>query len=222
MVAASQRWGDLLDELAFAVFGGAEGERRLAAISARYDEIVGAVHPDDPYWELFQAHRVDWALCDADIPGGAGVGDTWLARAIANRIPGVVVTESQLAVRSTYCGLFEIWPASTPFLRDRLRGLCVPLADDVEVEPGPRGEPSALWELRVIFEHGHARLCRPPLPYPLELLELLDDAEQQRWRDLAPPLGALWLRRALLRFVRAARIDPKVVFVPALRSAAGG
>lgn len=216
---APATWGEVLDELAHHVFAGPEGERRLTAVVGGYDAIVGAPHPDDLHWELFQAHRVDWALCEAQIPGGSGIGDTWLARLGAGVFGDVEIPPAWTPVRSTYCGLFEVWPATTTFIRDRLRGLCVPLVDEVQLEPVRRGAPAALWELRVVFEQGYARMCRPPLPYPMAVLELLEDLQRERWRELCAPLDPRWLRRALLRYVRATRLDPEVVFKPALAAA---
>jgi hypothetical protein len=201
---------DDLDALAEAVFGTPAGRGRLEPLLRRWDQEVGPMHEDDPHRELWHAIRVDWALCDAEIAGGRGSGDTWAARAASGLVEGIEAHARWRAVSSTMVGLFEVWPSEPPFLRDRLRGSCMPLHDEVRLVAGEEG-PAALWEVRVCIVGGHARLCRSPLPYPLELLPLLEQANADRFAG-SSPLPWSKLRRAWLAHHRATRADPVAIF----------
>jgi hypothetical protein len=207
---------DDLDELAEAVFGTLEGRRRLDPLLRRWDAEVGLIHEGDPHHGLWHAIRVDWALCDAEIEGGRGPGDTWAARAAAGLIDGIEPEPRWRAVSSTMVGLFEVWASEPPFLRDRLRGMCMPLHDAVRLIPGDDG-PAALWEVRVCICGGHGHLCRSPLPYPLEILPILDRAHADRFAGDAPLRGSK-LRRAWFAYHRAARADPTAIFERILAS----
>jgi hypothetical protein len=107
--------------------------------------------------------------------------------------------------------LFEVWPSEPPFLRDRLRGACMPLSDTVRLIPAEDG-PAALWEARVCICEGHGGLCRPPLPYPLELLPMLEQANADRFAPDGAPLPWSKLRRAWFAVHRAMRADPIAIF----------
>ena len=199
---------DELDALAEAVFGSEEGRGRVAPLLRRWDAEVGAIHESDPDHELWHALRVDWALCDAELERR---GDTWAARAAAGLVEGIAPDPRWSAVASTHVGLFEVWASEPAFLRDRLRGVSVPLRDPVRLVP-PDDGPAALWEVRVCITEGHAHLCRAPLPYPLELLPLLEEAYAARFLPDGAPLRWSKLRRAWLAVSRATRADPIALF----------
>lgn len=203
--------GDDLDALAEAVFGTRAGHARLEPMLRRWDLAIGPIHEDDPHYELWHAIRVDWALCDVDVEGGDGRGDTWAARAAAGLVDGVAPDPRWRAVASTFAGLFEVWPSEPPFVRDRLRGASMPLRDAVRLIP-PDDGPAALWEVRVCVTDGHAHLCRAPLPYPLEILPMLEQAHADRFAPGGAPLRWSKLRRAWLAFHRATRADASAIF----------
>jgi hypothetical protein len=202
---------DELDALAEAVFGTPAGRARVDPLLRRWEVEVGPIHEDDPHHGLWQAIRLDWALCDAEIDGGRGRGDTWAARAAAGLVDGIEPDPRWRAVSGTVVGLFEVWPSDPPFLRDRLRGACMPLHDAVRLVPVDDG-PAALWEVRVCIGDGHAHLCRSPLPYPLELLPLLEQANADRFAPGGAPLRWSKLRRGWFAVHRARRADPAAIF----------
>jgi hypothetical protein len=199
---------DDLDALAEAVFGTESGRRRLEPLTRRWDDEVGLIHESDAHHELWHAIRVDWALCEAALGPG---GDTWAARAAAGLVEGVEPDARWRAVATTHVGLFEVWPSEPAFLRDRLHGVSLPLHDPVRLVAPDEG-PAALWEVRVCIADGHAHLCRPPLPYPLELLPLFEQANRDRFAPGGAPLRLPKLRRAWLALHRATRADPAAIF----------
>lgn len=198
-----EAWEAALDALAEQVFGGAAGARRAAPLLARFDAAVGAYTGEDAGYELLQAARIDWALCDAAIEG-AGPGETWALRAALGRIPEVPAGAWTWALATTQVGLFEVWPGAPTRLRDRLGGLVLRVD---EPTPGlARGDrPAALWEARVALRPGGACLCRAPIEYPLEILRDLERAHEQRWRAPERVSDLMALRRLRLRWARSRR-----------------
>lgn len=206
------RFGDALDELASAVFEGDAGRRRLAPLLAHWDDEAAPLRDEDPDFASWQVIRMDWALCDALAHDAAGPGDTWALRAVRGRVPGFCPEPHHLAVPCTVAGLFEVWPGRVPWLRDCVSGLSLALADPVRLEPLGKGEPAALWEARIAIEGGRAHLCRPPLSYPLEVLDTVRDRGLRRFAAGGRPPALALLRRARLRWRRAERADASVMF----------
>lgn len=197
-------WEDALDALEEAVFGGAAGARRAAPLLARFDAEVGAYAGQDEDYELLRAVRVDWALCDAEAPGG-GPGETWALRAATGRVPGVTPSAAAWALATSQVGLFEVWPGTPLLLRDRLHGLVVRVHEPLQWR-GEARRAVALWEARVVLRPDGTCLCRSPLKYPLDIAPLLQRAHERHWR--APPGGSLLmrLRRQRLKWARAAAL----------------
>lgn len=208
---------ELLDVVAARVFGTPEGVARIEPLLDRFRDEVGILRDDDEFPELLQAIRTDWALCDAPAELGATPGDTWWARALGGAVPGVDLSDLELGSGAYVVGLFEVWPGSRAWLRDPLRGYSLELLDELLLEPTEPGGPAALWECRVWLEDGVGRLCRAPLPYPLEIRRLLLDAARLRWERGGPPVSLLRLRRLWLHFHRAPRADATAVFSGLLR-----
>lgn len=204
--------GDALDELAAAVFDGELGHRRMAPLLARWDDEAAPLRDEDPDYRRWQVIRTDWALCEALAHDAAGPGDTWLRRALRGRVAGFVPEARHHVVATTVAGLFEVWPGKVPWMRDCVGGLCVALADPVRLEPMGADEPAALWEARVVIEGGLARLCRPPLSYPLEVLHTVRDRQLRRFAPEGRVPALALLRRARLRWRRAERADAVVMF----------
>lgn len=162
--------------------------------------------------------------------------DSWAWRAVHGELPGYPQLAGRPELRAAACsitGLFEVFPGEPTWVRDRLSGVVLRVRESVG--PWPRGGsgaegPAALWELRLVpcldpsceaeastesesaSENplrftGEFALARPPLDYPLELLEVLEDHHARRFRD--PPWPTMQdLRRARLRHVRAGRRTP--------------
>lgn len=199
--------GEPLDEMAAAVFGGAGGRARLEPLLDRFAEVVGAISVDDPDFELLSVARMDWALCDA-----GERGQTWAWRLVQGEL-GDLAGEAPPRWRDAACsvvGLFEVYPGDPTWVRDRLTGLTLRVFDSVGPWPGADPErPAALWELRLIPDQlrGGFHLARPPLDYPLGLLERLEDSFHRRFAaDRWPNLADC--RRARLRYLRAGRRTP--------------
>lgn len=180
-------WEAALDDLGELVFGGPPGAARAAPLLARFDAEVGLYAGLDDGYLVLQAARVDWALCEAQV---GGPGETWAWRAATGQVPEIRPTPVIEALARSQVGLFEVWPGTPLLLRDRLRGLCVHVH-----EPAPwLGEGrrlAALWEARVVILPEGARLCRPPIEYPLAIAPLLQRAHERHWRTP----GALELQR---------------------------
>jgi hypothetical protein len=200
-----------LDAVAAAAFDGVAGRARLAPLLARFDAEVGALVSDDPDFELLQLTRMDWALCDVPAEPGAQPGDTWAWRVIHGRVPGARCEPSPLrnAAARSVSGLFEVFPGEPTWVRDRISGVVLRLFDGVG--PFPHAEPeraAALWELRLVPDpSGGCFVARPPIDYPLELLEALEQElgrrfASDRWPDMQG------LRRARLRYLRAGKRTP--------------
>jgi len=205
-------WAGQLDRLGEAVFGGVEGPARAAPLLARWDAAVGRLGAGDQDYGLLQATRVDWALCDADIPG-ASPGETWAWRAAHGQVPGIEADAAVQALARSQVGLYEVWPGKPAVLRGRIRGLCLRIDDPALAAPlGERGKIAALWELRVVFGRDGARLCRPPVAYPLEILPRLRRAHEQHWRDPSRGLDLMQLRRMRLQWTRARKPDVRAAF----------
>ncbi|MCH9680032.1 MAG: hypothetical protein K0V04_01260 [Deltaproteobacteria bacterium] len=205
-------WGEALDGLAAAVFDGETGRRRLSPLLARWDDQAAPLRDEDPDYPRWQMIRADWALCDALAHDARGPGDTWARRAVAGQLPGWEGRATDGAVAASVAGLFEVWPGRLPWLRDCVGGLSVALTDPVHLEPTGDGGPAALWEARVVIEGGRAQLCRPPLPYPLEILSIVRDRQLRRFAPGGGRPSLSLLRRARLRWRRAERADPAVMF----------
>jgi hypothetical protein len=204
--------GDALDELAAAVFDGELGRRRVIPLFARWDDEAAPLRDEDPDYARWHVIRTDWALCEALAHDAVGPGDTWARRALQGRVAGWRPQARHRTVAATVVGLYEVWPGKVPWLRDCVGGLCVALADPVWLEPVGKDEPAALWEARVVLVDGRAHLCRPPLPYPLEVLEALRDRQLRRFVPGGRALSLSLLRRARLRWRRAERADASVMF----------
>jgi hypothetical protein len=199
--------GGALDSLAVEVFSGSLGRARLAPLFERFEHEVGKIAEDDPDFEQLQLVRMDWALCDATIPGGV-LGDTWAWRVIQGDIEcstnaGRQIPSWSAAARSI-CGLFEVFPGQPTWVRDRLSGLVLRLFDSIGPWPHALPEqPAALWELRLVPDYtGGFHMARAPIDYPPELLQLLErefpkQFASQRWPALQE------LRKARLRYRRA-------------------
>jgi hypothetical protein len=200
-----------LDAVAAAAFDGAAGRARLAPLLARFDEEVGALAPDDPDFELLQLARMDWALCDVPAEAHAQPGDTWGWRVIHGRVPGGYCEPTPLrtAAARAVTGLFEVFPGEPTWVRDRISGLTLRLFDGVG--PFPHGDPerpAALWELRLVPDpSGGCFVARPPIDYPLELLEALEREFARRFAASRWP-NVQDLRRARLRYLRAGKRTP--------------
>lgn len=202
-----EAWEAALDDLGERVFGGEVGARRAAPLLARFDAAVGVYTGQDQGHLLLQAARVDWALCDAEIPG-AGPGETWALRAATGRVPGVEPSPKIWALATTQVGLFEVWPGSPLLLRDRLGGLVVRVH---EPTPGlfAGREPAALWEVRVALRPEGACLCRAPIEYPLEILPDLRRNHEEHWRVPERASDLMALRGLRLRWARTPRkVEP--------------
>jgi hypothetical protein len=199
--------GAALDALATAVFAGPRGRARLEPLFEFFEREVGNIGEDDLDFEQLQLVRMDWALCEATIPGG-GPGDTWAWRAIHGELePGGsadAIPPSGAAAARSICGLFEVFPGEPAWVRDRLSGVVLRLFDSIGPWPNaPHEQPAALWELRLVpDDSGGFRMARPPIDYPPDLLRLLDrefslQFGPQRWPVLQH------LRKARLHFKRA-------------------
>jgi hypothetical protein len=199
-------FGDALDEIASRVFGGAEGQARLQPLLSQWEDEVGRIHDDDEQHEVLQAVRTDWALCDAN------PGDTWLRRVMRGAVPGVPPHDAWHPLLGGHVGLFEVWPGQQAWLRDVRSGLSVRLSDPVRVVPLPEGGPGALWEVRIVIVDGAARMCRPPLSYPLGVLDQLHDENRARFDHGGEPVSLLRLRRYWLQWARAPRAEAAAVF----------
>lgn len=205
-------WEGQLDRLGEAVFTGPAGPGRAAPLLARWDAAVGRIAGGDQDHAVLQAARVDWALCDAEIEGGAP-GETWAWRAAHGRVPGLEPNAAVQALARSQVGLYEVWPGQPAVLRGRIRGLCLRVEDPALASPlGERGRIAALWELRVVFTRDGVRLCRPPIAYPLEILPRLRRAHEQHWRDPASGLDLMQLRRMRLQWTRARKPDVRAAF----------
>jgi hypothetical protein len=208
----SSGYGDALDELAAAVFDGELGRRRITPLLHCWDDEAAPLRDEDPDYARWQMIRMDWALCEALAHDATGPGDTWARRALRGRVAGFVPQERHLAVAATVAGLFEVWPGKVPWMRDCVGGLSVALADPVRLEPVGDDEPAALWEARLAIVGGKAHLCRPPLSYPLEVLETVRDRQLRRFAPGGRMPSLALLRRARLRWRRAERADATVMF----------
>jgi hypothetical protein len=202
---------EALDAVAAAAFDGVAGQARLAPLLARFDAEVGALAPDDPDFELLQLTRMDWALCDVPAEPHARLGDTWAWRVIHGRVPGArcEATPLRSAAARSVTGLFEVFPGEPTWVRDRISGLVLRLFDGVG--PFPHGDPerpAALWELRLVPDpSGGCFVARPPIDYPIELLEALEGELARRFASPRWPTMQD-LRRARLRFLRAGKRTP--------------
>ncbi|MEZ4452000.1 MAG: hypothetical protein R3B09_21230 [Nannocystaceae bacterium] len=198
-------WGDALDRLAEAVFASREGRRRAEPLLAAQDAIIGGLGLGDHPHAVLQAHRVDWALCDMQVPAGEP-GETWAYRASLGRVPEVTPTPEVAILAGSIVGLFEVWRArGALILRERLCGVVAHLAEgeaplEIEGEVG-------LWETRIVLRPEGARLCRPPIAYPVEILPWLERAALQRWTGTMS-VDLLDLRAMWLRWRRAPGAEP--------------
>lgn len=206
------RYGDALDAMAEALFDGERGRHHFAPLVARWDDEVASLRDDDADYARWQMIRTDWALCDAPAHDASGPGDTWARRVAGGEVEARPPGPLDSAVAASVSGLFEVWPGKVPWLRDCVAGICVALADEVWLEPADDDGPAALWEARVVLEGGRAHLCRPPLDYPLEVLEPIRTRQLQRFCPGGQRLSLSLLRRAHLRWRRAERADARVMF----------
>jgi hypothetical protein len=199
--------GAALDALAVEVFSGSLGRARLAPLLELFEREVGKIDEDDPDFEQLQLARMDWALCEARIPGAAA-GDSWAWRAIHGGLEcersGSRQAPSWSTAARSICGLFEVFPGEPTWVRDRLSGMVLRLFDHIGPWPGaPIEGPAALWELRLVPDDtGGFRMARAPIDYPPDLLRLLErelpkQFATRRWPTLQD------LRKARLHFRRA-------------------
>lgn len=197
-----------IDAWAAAAFDGDDGAARLQPWRERWADEVGEPRGDDDDAEAWVRTRCDWALVEMGAGRPFVAGDDAVLRQI---------------LAGSHVGLFEVWPTEQgkAWLRDRIAGIALQLAGRVDLRPEASG-PAALWELRVVVNDARLVAVRPPLPYPLELLGVLD---QLRPPAETPPPGdggaALLqaLRHARLWHGRADRIDPRPRFAAAIRRA---
>lgn len=202
--------GAALDDLGERVFGGRDGRPRAEALLAQWDREVGAYRAIDEGREALQAARIDWALCDAEAPGG-GPGETWAWRAATGQIDGIEATPLVRMLATSQVGLFEVWPGTPLLLRDRLRGLCARV-DEPAGWLGTGRRVAALWEVRLAFGPGGPWLCRTPIEYPLAVAPLLQRAHEGHWREPGR-IDLQKLRRQRLRWARDRRgEDPRRFF----------
>lgn len=197
-----------LDAVAAAAFAGERGRARLAPLLERFGQEVGALAADDADFELLALVRMDWALCDVPAEPAADPGDTWAWRVLAGW--DGQPTPLQAAAGRSITGLFEVFPGEPTWVRDRISGLVLRLFDGVG--PFPHAEPdrpAALWELRLVPDPagGGCHVARPPIDYPLELLDALEGDYARRFAAARWP-GIQELRRARLRFYRAGGRTP--------------
>ena len=203
-----------LDELASRLFDGPSGRARLAPLLARFDAEMDRLHDDDESFALLQAIRLDWALCDASVDEDGPPGDTWAHRAAAGQVEGVAAQPVYRLLARSITGLFEVWSGHPTWLRDRVRGLCMPLARPTAPWLPATDGVAALWELRLVLDEDGAHLCRPALEYPLEILPILQRAHDRRFAGgsgslrSVEPLALQRLRRSRLRWRRAGRGEP--------------
>ena len=194
---------EALDALASAVFGGPAGKARLDPLLDEYDLAVGDIKEEDDDAALLHAIRTDWALLDAT-PYGEGPGATWAWRAARGRVEGVEPDEWTLPLASSLTSIFEVWPGSPSWLRDVLRGITVPVLDPLVGVTPHENRPGAHWETRVVVLPEGARLLRPALEYPPEVMRLLPDTGVP-----ARPMSALQqMRRHRLAWARGRRRGP--------------
>lgn len=192
--------GEALDALAGEVFGGAAGQARLAPLLERFEREVGKIDELDPDFAQLQLVRMDWALCDATIPG-APPGETWAFRAAQGHASAM-----RRAAARSIVGVFEVFPggpSQAAWVRDRLLGVVVRVLDGLGPWPGAAPDRAvALWELRLLPDDaGGFRLARPPLDYSLDVLALLEHELPRRFA--APRWPSLQtLRRARLHHRR--------------------
>lgn len=202
---------EALDAVAAAVFDGPAGRARLAPLLARFDQEVGALASDDPDFDLLALVRMDWALCDVPADARASPGDTWAWRVIHGRVAGVRCDPSPLRVAAarSLTGLFEVFPGEPTWVRDRITGLVLRLFDRVGPFPAVESErPAALWELRLVPDpSGGCFVARPPIDYPIELLDALEAEFAKRFANPRWP-SMQDLRRARLRYLRAGGRTP--------------
>jgi hypothetical protein len=188
--------GEALDALALEVFGGEGGRARLAPLIERFDREVGKLDELDPDYAPLQLVRMDWALCDATIPGGAP-GETWAWR-VAQADPSPL----RRAAARSLAGLFEVFPGKPTWVRDRVSGVVLRVLDGMGPWAGVETGPAALWELRLLPDDaGGFRLARPPIDYSLALLELLERELPRRFASARWP-SLQTLRRARLHHRR--------------------
>lgn len=200
-----------LDALAAAVFDGVAGRARLAPLLARFDAEVGALASDDEDFDLLQLTRMDWALCDVPAEPDAQPGDSWAWRVLYGRVPGAAceATPMRNAAARSLTGLFEVFPGEPTWVRDRISGVVLRLFDGVGPFPHADPErPAALWELRLVPDlSGGCFVARPPLDYPVELLDALERELGRRF--VTPRWPSMQdLRRARLRYLRAGKRTP--------------
>jgi hypothetical protein len=199
--------GAALDALALEVFSGSVGRARLTPLLELFEREVGKIDEDDLDFDQLQLVRMDWALCDATLPGAAP-GDTWAWRAVHGELDlhsaASDIAPSWSTAARSICGLFEVFPGQPTWVRDRLRGVMLRLFDGIGPWPNaPPEQPAALWELRLVPDDaGGFRMARAPIDYPIELLELLErELPKQfltrRWPTLQD------LRKARLHLRRA-------------------
>lgn len=205
MPASAGPLSGMLDEAAAWAFGDGPGLERLQSSLDRWDEEVGHVREDDALRELLQAVRSDWALCDVLSEDGR----PWISRLVAGDLGAV--PDAWSALLRNHVGLFEVYPGKVSWLRDLRGGLCVPVLDPLPLPAEPDG-PAALWEVRVVLRDGAAQLARPPLSYPMELLEDFRSRSRSRFGAAQPKLRWPALRRGWLQYSRARRADPRVLF----------
>jgi hypothetical protein len=204
--------GEALDALAAAVFSGPAGRAREAPLLERFDHEVGALEADDADFDLLQISRMDWALCDVPATPDAVPGDTWAWRAINGLVPGIARLDKPtiLTAARSIVGLFEVYPGTPTWVRDRVSGVVLRLLDGVGPFPALEpGEPGAIWELRLVGDAaaGGFSIARVPIDYPIELIDTLDDQLARRFA--AQPWPTLQdLRRARLRYLRAGKRTP--------------
>jgi len=195
-----------LDGLAAAVFGGTVGALRMDPLIERWNAEVGPILEDDEDAQLWRAIRVDWALCDADLDPDRP-GETWAWKMVRGQVPECRPEPSFSRVAASITGIFEVWAGRPVWLRCPLSGRCLRVLDALAGLGPPGQSPSALWELRLLPVRGGVRICRPPLAYPLEAIEVLD-AERARRHGGTSKIGLAQLRRARIQWSRGRKRIP--------------
>ncbi len=178
-MALPSRASRALDRLARAVFGGRDGAARFAHLAARFAAEVAREPWDEAGSQRARwlTARLDWALCDAAIPGGRGRGDTWAARAARGEGPGD--PEDGALACATWITVLEVVGRRPPVAVCRHTGAVGPVRGVWWPPPDPDGATST-WGARLWLDGTGLVVCREPWPVGPDLVAPPDP-------DLGPP-----------------------------------